>query len=136
MLKLAAPFLLILATTIAAPAPVLAGITGRHVYGPVAARDPFIGDGRLPAPGARRDARDIRRRAERAQADGALSRREARQIKREARQLSSLARFYGRDGLSASEQRELETRAQLLRGAIDRPRLHRLRGGTDAKSGR
>jgi hypothetical protein len=48
--------------------------------------------------------------------------REARRLDREARQIGRLARLYGRDGLSPSERAELETRARILRDAVNRPR--------------
>lgn len=47
--------------------------------------------------------------------NGELSEKEAKALRREARQIDTLADRYGRDGLTDSEQRELETRAQVLR---------------------
>ena len=102
-------------------APAGAQIVGRRDYGPVAASDPFIGDGRLPGPGIWRDLRDINHRIDRARDSGLLSRREARQFRREARRIGSAAGVYGRDGISASEHRELEARAFALRSQLDRP---------------
>ncbi len=73
------------------------------------------------------DLRETRERISRGRDDGALSKREARGLRREASQISSLAERYGRDGLSDSERRELEMRAQVLR---DLTAAQRLRGNS------
>ncbi|HEY0594911.1 hypothetical protein [Sphingopyxis sp.] len=62
------------------------------------------------------DLLETRERIDRGRADGELSKPEARALRREARQISSLAERYGRDGLSASEQRELDMRVRALQG--------------------
>jgi hypothetical protein len=79
-------------------------------------------DSRQKGPGLRRDVQDIRQRIERERENGAISRREARQLKREARLIAVQAHRYGRDGLSSSERTELEARAHYLRDAVNRPR--------------
>ena len=102
-------------------APAAGQIAPRREYGPVARPNPFISDGRLPSPGVRREARDLRSRIERARESGSLSPREARRLEREARLIERLGRRYGRDGLSAAEQHELEVRAAAVRAATNRP---------------
>ena len=114
MRRLAGLSLLILGTIAAAPA--TAAITDRY-HPPVQPKlSPFVGDSRLPGPGIGRDLHDARQRIERAREQGMISRTEARSLKREARQIESLTRRYGRDGLSASERNEIETRLLYLRG--------------------
>jgi hypothetical protein len=53
---------------------------------------------------------------------GALTKSEARALRREARQNTELARRYGRDGLSPSEQRELEMRGRALSSVTEAQR--------------
>lgn len=102
-------------------APAAAQIVGPRPSSDYRAPDPFIGDSRLPGPSARRDASDIRRRIDRAEDSGRISRREAKRLDREARLIQRLERRYASDGLSESEKRELEARALYLRGALTRP---------------
>lgn len=106
-------------------APSGAQIAGKRDYGHVPAASPFLGDSRLPSPGVGKDLRDIDRRIDRARESGRLSDREARRLEREARAIGRLARIYGRDGLSRSEQAELEARSSYLRDSVGKPR----RGG-------
>jgi len=120
-----------LAFALAASTPADAQIAGKRDYGPVPVSSPFLEDSRLPGPGPGREGRDLEGRIDRARDSGALSRGEARRLGREARAIGRLARLYGRDGLSPSEQAELENRAAYLRDAVNRPR----RSGT-GKRGR
>jgi hypothetical protein len=103
--------------------PAAAQIVGPRPPSDYRAPNPFIGDSSLPGPGTGRDVGDIRNRIDRARESGSISKREARQLDREARLIRRLERRYASDGLSASEKRELETRALYLRGALNRPRL-------------
>ncbi|HYG47722.1 MAG TPA: hypothetical protein VD846_07240 [Allosphingosinicella sp.] len=112
---------LVLLVFAAAAAPAAARIAGRHDYGPVSRSSPFLGDSRLPGPGIGREVRDLRDRIGRARDSGHLTRAEARRLEREARAIGRLGRRYGRDGLSPSEQAELESRAAYLRGAVGLP---------------
>jgi hypothetical protein len=115
----------VIAFTIAAAASAPAGaqIVGRHDYGPVGHGDPFIGDSSFGFPGLGREVRDIRGHIEDGRQSGQLSRSEARQLRREARRLGYAGRRYGRDGLSASERSELQSRALALRAAVNAARL-------------
>jgi len=62
-----------------------------------------------------RDLRKVHRDIDRRRDNGELTKREARQLRREAAMIARLADRYGRDGLSASESRELDMHAQTLR---------------------
>lgn len=88
-------------------------------------RMPGISDmGTQPSnPALSHDLRETRQRISRGRADGELSKREARSLRREARQISTLGERYGRDGLSDSEARELETRVQILKSQAAAQRL-------------
>jgi len=108
-----------------AAGPAGAQIAGKRDYGSVPASSPFLEDSRLPGPGVGKQLRDIDRRIESARESGRLSGRDARRLEREARALGRLARAYGRDGLSPSEQAELEARTNYLRDSVGKPR----RGG-------
>jgi hypothetical protein len=110
---------LVLATSIATPA--AARIAGNHPPRQAGPSNPFL-EQRPQGPGIGREVRDIRKRVERARDEGAISKREARQLKREARLIGRLERRYARDGLSASERAELENRAGYLRDAVSGPR--------------
>ena len=103
--------------------PAAAQIVGPRPPSDYRAPNPFIGDSSLPGPGTAREVGDIRKRLNRAKESGWISQHEARQLGREARLLLRLERRYASDGLSASEQRELEARALYLRAAVNRPRL-------------
>jgi hypothetical protein len=120
------PFL-ILALAVAAPAQ--ADIAPRRGPEPVKKRDPFIGNGRVQQPAIYKDVADIRERIDDARDSGAISRRDARRLDRQARGIGSLARVYRTNGLSESEARELQVRANYLRDAVS---IQRLRGGTNA----
>jgi hypothetical protein len=102
-------------------APVDAQFVGRHDYGAAGLSNPFIGDSRQPGPGLCRELRDIRHQIRQERNNGALSHREARQLRRQASAIEQLAERYGADGLSPSEQDELETRTHYLSDAINRP---------------
>lgn len=69
------------------------------------------------------DLRETRERISNGRDSGQLSKREARALRREAAQISTLADRYARDGLSDSERRELEMRAQVLRDLTAAQRL-------------
>jgi hypothetical protein len=107
---------------LALPIATSAQIAGRHVYEPVGASNPFLGDSSLPGPGIGRELHDVRRNIRRARDQGMISGREARQLKREARAIERAASVYGADGLSPSEQTELETRTRILSDAVNKPR--------------
>ena len=102
-------------------APAAAQIAGKHDYGHVPVSSPFLPDSRLPAPPIGKELRDIDRKIERARDSGALTGREARRLERENRAIGRLARVYARDGLSPSEQAELEARTRYLRDAVGKP---------------
>ena len=119
MRNLASPALLFLAFAVAAPG--AAQIVGRNDYGPVGTANPLIGDSSLPGPGIGRQLRHIRQRIDRARESGIISRREARQLNREARLIGSLAARYGVHGLTQSERKELQARADFLRAQVNRP---------------
>jgi len=104
--------------TLAAADPAGAQIAGRHDYGDVGPSRPNLGDSSLRGPGTASEMRDIRDRIDDARDSGRISRREARQLERESRRIGHAARRYGRDGLSASEARELQQRALILRGLV------------------
>ena len=100
-------------------APASASIVERRVPRQVEPRvDPFLSDSSLRGPGIGREIRHVRNRIERAREGGVISRREARRMRREARAIERLAYIYGRDGLSASEQRELEARSRILESSV------------------
>jgi hypothetical protein len=120
--------ILILALAVAATATPAAGqIVGRNDYGHVARDDPFVGDSSLGAPGAGREARDIRRDIRAGRESGQLSRREARHLRREAKRIGLSARRYRQGGLSIGESRELQLRVLALRGRVSAARLGRER---------
>jgi hypothetical protein len=116
---------LILALAVAAPAQ--AEIAPRRTPEPVKKRDPFAGNNRVQGPGIHRDVADIRERIDDARESGQISRRDARRLDRQARGIGSLARVYRTHGLSESEARELQARANYLRDAVS---IERMRGGT------
>lgn len=117
---LAVPLALLFAPSILAPQS--SHFTGQHVYAPVAGPDPFIGDSRQPGPGVGRELRDVRHRIRDARESGHLSGREAHQLKREAHAVERLAELYADDGLSRSEQDELENRTHVLSDRVNHPR--------------
>jgi uncharacterized membrane protein len=105
-----------------AAAPACAQFVGKHDYGPVGISNPFIGDSRQPGPGIGRELRGVRQQINEARESGALTGREARQLRREAWAIEQLAARYADDGLSRSEQDELENRTHYLSDAVKRPR--------------
>ncbi len=106
-----------------------AQLTSRSATAAPRPTTPPLIDSRGSGPGTRRDLGDIRDRIEHGRDDGSLSRREARALKRESRLVDTLADRFGEDGLSASEQRELDTRAHILRDQVN-VRRTRGTGGT------
>jgi hypothetical protein len=100
--------------------PVAAQFVGRPVYEPVLPAGAFLGDSSLPGPAIGRELRDVRRGIERARETGELTRREARELRREARLIGRSAGRFRQGGLSASERRELEIRARVLRESLAR----------------
>ena len=118
MHPLAVPLALLLAPSIFAPPS--NHFTGRHVYEPVEASDPFIGDSRQQSPGIGRELRNLRHTIREERDRGQLSGREAHQLKREAHAIERLAERYADDGLSRSEQAELENRTHYLSDAVKR----------------
>jgi uncharacterized membrane protein len=72
------------------------------------------------------DRRDIRRSIREAQRSGDISRAEARSFRREDAAIGSLGERFGQDGLSPSEERELQVRTLALRGMVE---ARRVRGG-------
>jgi hypothetical protein len=124
-----APLLAIL-SILPVAAPAAAQIVGRPVYDDVPRMDRLgRADSRLPRPRIRSELRNVDERIDDARDSGRISPREARAYRREARAIASLARRYGRDGLSPSEASELEFRAQALRSAVARPTPPRRSGG-------
>jgi hypothetical protein len=102
--------------------PAAAQFVGRPVYEPVLPAGSFLGDSSLPGPAIGRELRDVRRGIERRRETGELTRREARELRREARLIDRSAERFRRGGLSASERRELEIRARVLRENLARAR--------------
>ncbi len=89
----------------------------------IAPEDPE-GVSRYPGPAELQDRRmraslhrDLRATRERIEDDvdsGAISRKQGRALKREARRIGSLVQRFGRDGLSDSEQRDLDMQVRGL----------------------
>lgn len=76
-------------------------------------------------PGVGRSLVELDRTIREARRDGRLDRHEARQLRRENRQIGTLERRYRSGGLSASEQAELEMRAEGLRSLVNARRIGR-----------
>ncbi len=72
------------------------------------------------------DRRDIRRSIREAQRTGDITRAEARSFRREDAAIGELGERFGQDGLSLSEEHELQVRTQALRGMVE---ARRVRGG-------
>ena len=113
--------LLPLLVAVATAVPAGAQIVGQRSYDPVPPASRFLPDSGLAGPAIWRELDDIRGDIRAARANGWLSRREARQLRRETRRIAHAAARYGRDGLSTSERRELQARADALRGIVTRP---------------
>lgn len=121
MHKLIAPALLASCLT----APLQAQIAGPRDYGPSFTASPFLPDSRLAGAGFGRQLAHQRNRIQDAREAGLISRREARRLDREVRLIASATRRYARDGLSQSEQRELENRSRVVDGALGTARVRR-----------
>ncbi|MBZ6380358.1 hypothetical protein [Sphingomonas sanguinis] len=72
------------------------------------------------------DRRDIRRSIREGQRSGDISRAEARSFRREDAAIGELGERFAQDGLSLSEERELQVRTEALRGMVN---ARRVRGG-------
>lgn len=72
------------------------------------------------------DRRDIRRSIREGRRSGDISRAEARSFRREDIAISGLGERFGQDGLSPSEQAELQSRTEALRSLVN---ARRARGG-------
>ena len=102
--------------------PAEAQFVGKHDYGDAGVSNPFIGDSRQASPDFGRELHYVRREIRAARESGALSGREARQLRREANAIEQSAARYAEDGLSRSEQDELENRTRYLKDAVKRGR--------------
>jgi hypothetical protein len=71
-----------------------------------------------PGPGFARQVDQLHDKVERARESGTISRQEARQFRREARLIDRLGYRFGDDGLSTSEQGELQNRIHYLNSAL------------------
>jgi len=78
------------------------------------------------SPNMSNDRRDIRRSIREGRRSGDISRVEARSFRRDDAAIGSLADRFASDGLSLSEQAELQSRTQALRGMVN---ARRVRGG-------
>ncbi|WP_294236177.1 hypothetical protein [uncultured Sphingomonas sp.] len=72
------------------------------------------------------DRRAIRRAIREGQRSGDITREETRSFRRENAAIGSLQDRFGSDGLSPSEQAELQNRTEALRGLVN---ARRVRGG-------
>ena len=88
---------------------------------------PSAADARLPSPSVWRQVGEIDQRIDDGRQARTLTKREARRLRREATQIGTLGDRYASDGLSGAEQRELDTRAAVLRAQVNNARL---RGAT------
>ena len=114
------PALLAFLLPLAFAAPAEAQFVGKHDYGPAGVSNPFIGDSRQQSPDIGRELHNVRHEIRAARESGALSGREARQLRREANAIEQAASRYAEDGLSRSEQDELENRTRYLKDAVKR----------------
>ncbi|HIV77115.1 hypothetical protein [Sphingomonas yabuuchiae] len=97
---------------------------------PAAAPAQFVGAG-PPAdiiaapsqPSVAADRRDIRRSIREARRSGDISRAEARSFGRENAAIGELGQRFAQDGLSVSEERELQVRTEALRGMVNARRV-------------
>ncbi len=69
------------------------------------------------------DRRDIRRAIREGLRSGDISRAEARSFKREDAAIGELGERFAQDGLSLSEERELQVRTEALRGMVNARRV-------------
>jgi len=74
-----------------------------------------------PTPATER--RDIRRSIREGRRSGDISRAEARSFKREDAAIGELGERFAQDGLSLSEERELQVRTEALRGMVNARRV-------------
>lgn len=103
----------------------MGGPLGAQVYGPPdgpAPRVPTI-DSRAPQPTTWREQAAVRRHIGDAQRAGQIDRRTARGLKRNAVATEALTERLGVGGISASEQRELDTRVAVERAQVDAARV-------------
>ncbi|WP_153006032.1 hypothetical protein [Sphingomonas sanguinis] len=77
-------------------------------------------------PSVAADRRDIRRAIREGRRSGDISRAEARSFGREDAAIGELGERFAQDGLSLSEERELQVRSEALRGLVN---ARRVRGG-------
>ncbi|MCT8000622.1 hypothetical protein NZL82_01885 [Sphingomonas sanguinis] len=77
-------------------------------------------------PSVRSDRAAIRRSIREGRRSGDISRAEARSFRRDDAAIGSLADRFAADGLSLSEQAELQSRTEALRGMVN---ARRVRGG-------
>lgn len=114
------PALLALSLAAVPAGPAAGQIAEPHRYPPVGIADPFLPDSRLPGPGVWRDTEYLHDRIDRAREAGLITRREARRLNREVSRIRASGYRYERDGLSRSEQAELQARTQAVSAAISR----------------
>ncbi|HVJ00338.1 MAG TPA: hypothetical protein VM657_14870 [Sphingomonas sp.] len=69
------------------------------------------------------DIHDIRQRIKDGRKSGQLSRHDAKALRRNAALIGEMNDRFARDGLSAVEQAELQTRVEVLRAQVDYRRL-------------
>ncbi|MFN3776175.1 hypothetical protein [Sphingomonas parapaucimobilis] len=74
-------------------------------------------------PSVAADRRDIRRSIREGRRSGDISRAEARSFKREYAAIGELGQRFAQDGLSLSEERELQVRTEALRGMVNARRV-------------
>ncbi|APX66519.1 hypothetical protein V3I01_09955 [Sphingomonas sp. gentR] len=74
-------------------------------------------------PSVAADRRDIRHAIREGRRSGDISRAEARSFKREDAAIGALGERFGQDGLSPSEERELQVRTEALRGMVNARRV-------------
>ncbi|WP_114952330.1 hypothetical protein [Sphingosinicella terrae] len=111
--------LLILSFGLAAfAAPAAAQIAAPRTYPSVGAANPFLPDSRLPGPSLWQEVGHLRDRIDQAREAGLITRREARRLNRQTDRIAARSYTYGRDGLSASERTEIESRARAVESAI------------------
>lgn len=77
-------------------------------------------------PGLATDRRDIRRSIREGRRSGDITRQEARSFRREDAAIGELGERFAQDGLSLSEEHELQVRTEALRGMVQ---ARRVRGG-------
>jgi len=105
-----------------------AAAAAQFVAGPAPVPQPMPGiadRGTLPStPSLGHQLGEARERIKAGRARGELTKQEARALRRDAAMIETLADRYGADGLSESERRELDMRAEVLRTLTAAQRLH------------